>query len=99
MQPEMIQGLAQFGAAGLMGALWVWERRLSRRREHQLDAAPRRLIRPRHELRVLMRLVQRNTRAIERFEQTQRRFGDLLEEISDGKKRHGGENGRDRSAA
>ena len=35
MSPESIEPLTQFGAAGLMGALWIWERLLSRRRERQ----------------------------------------------------------------
>ncbi|HEX7009114.1 MAG TPA: hypothetical protein VF184_03975 [Phycisphaeraceae bacterium] len=84
---EMLPGLTQFGAAGLMGALWVWERRLSRHREAQLDEAHQQLMRAQQELRVLVKLVRRNTQAIERFEQTQRQLKDLLERIGDESKR------------
>jgi hypothetical protein len=33
--PEVLN-VTQFGLAGLMGALWWWERRYSRQREEQL---------------------------------------------------------------
>lgn len=78
-----IEALTQFGVAGLMGALWVWERWLSRRREAQLNAAHETLTHQRQELRVLVRLVRRNTQAIERFDQTQRQIRTLLERMHD----------------
>jgi len=81
MIDETLQALAQFGAAGLMGALWVWERSMTRRREAQLTAVHERLISERHQLRELMRTVHRNTRAIERFDKTQSQLRDLLERI------------------
>ena len=71
----------QFGVAGLMGALWVWERTLSRKREAQLNASHQRIVRQHHELRLLIRLVRRNTQAIERFDQTQKQLHSLLEKI------------------
>lgn len=74
--------LTQFGVAGLMGALWVWERMLSRRREAQLNASHERIVRQRQELRVLIRMVRRNTEAIERFERTQQQLQTLLETIN-----------------
>ncbi|MEM6854889.1 MAG: hypothetical protein AAF593_10820 [Planctomycetota bacterium] len=78
---ELAQALSQFGAAGLMGGLWVWERSMSRKRETQLTAAHERLKDDRVQLRELMRLVHRNTRAVERFEQTQSQFRELLERM------------------
>jgi len=80
---DVIQPLTQFGLAGLMGALWVWERKMSRHRDAQLDEAHRRLMRQREELDLLVRLVRRNTTAIERFEQTQARLHHLLERLTD----------------
>ena len=79
----MLETLTQFGAAGLMGALWIWERRLSRRRESQLDQAHRSLCTQRTELRMLVRLVRRNTQAIERFDHTQQRLNHVLEKMHD----------------
>ena len=81
----LVEGLSvftQFGVAGLMGALWVWERMLSRKRDAQLNAAHERIIYQHHELRLLIRLVHRNTRAIERFDHTQKQLRELLEKIN-----------------
>lgn len=78
---ETLQSLSQFGAAGLMGVLWVWERTMTRRREQQLTAMHERLAGERQQLRELMRLAHRNTRAIERFDQTQNQLRQLLERM------------------
>ncbi|MEX2212939.1 MAG: hypothetical protein WD768_02350 [Phycisphaeraceae bacterium] len=79
MPTDLIQSLTQFGVAGLMGLLWLWERTLSRRRDQQLNETHERLMRERDALRVLIRLVRRNTEAIERFERTQARLVRVLE--------------------
>lgn len=79
--PESIQNMTQFGVAGLMGALWLWERLYSRKREQELTQAHQRLTAQQQELHILIDLVNRNTAAIERFEQTQQRVADLLERI------------------
>lgn len=81
-----IENITQFGVAGLMGALWLWERLYSRKREQELTQAHARLIAQQEELKVLIGLVQRNTAAIERFEQIQSRFADLLERMADGRR-------------
>ena len=77
--PESFQNMTQFGVAGLMGALWLWERLYSRKREQELTQAHQRLTAQQQELQTLITLVQRNTAAIERFEQTQQRIADVLE--------------------
>ncbi len=78
---EFINMLTQFGTAGLMGMLWVCERLLSRRRERQLSEAHHRLIEQQEQLTVLVKLVRRNTQAIERFNQTQTRLIQILEQV------------------
>ncbi len=75
----MIEQLLQFGVAGLMGTLWLWERLYSRRRERQLDEAHDRLLGRDRELSILVRLVRQNTKAMVGFEQTQSRICKLLE--------------------
>ena len=70
--------LASFGAAGLMGALWLWERRLSRNREQQLDAAHCRLLEQRDALAVVTDLVARNTVALTTLQETQHQLVHLL---------------------
>lgn len=79
MLDTTIEPLTQFGMAGLMGALWTWERLLSRRRETQLTEAHQKLIEQRQALRVLTRMVRANTTALERFTQTQQQMLRLLE--------------------
>jgi hypothetical protein len=81
MQVEFLQPLTQFGVAGLMGLLWVWERLMSRRRETQLNEAHHRLMSQQHELGVLVKLVRQNTRAMVRFDQTQLQLKKLLEKM------------------
>ena len=79
---ELLEPLAQFGVAGLMGALWVWERTMTRKREAQLTQAHDRLLQQGVQLREVIRTVHRNTRAIERFDQTQAQLGRLLERMT-----------------
>ncbi len=76
---EIMQAFMQFGVAGLMGMLWTWERMNSRQRERQLDEAHDRLITQHEQLRNLAELIDRNTRTLERFEQTQTALRTLLE--------------------
>lgn len=59
--------LASFGMAGLMGAMWLWERRTSRQREEQLDEAHARILSDRVGLEQLIDLVRANTEALGRF--------------------------------
>ena len=81
MPVDAIQPLMQFGVAGLMGLLWVWERMMSRKREAQLNEAHVHLQNQQHELCVLVKLVRQNTRAIVRFDQTQMQLKILLEKM------------------
>ena len=84
--PESIENVTQFGVAGLMGALWLWERIYSRKREQELTQTHQRLTGQQQELNILIDLVSRNTAAIERFEQTQQRVADLIERIDNNRR-------------
>ena len=68
----MAGDLASFGAAGLMGGMWLWERRASRQREEQLTQAHERIMRDEQRLGQLTEVVEHNTAAITRFIETQR---------------------------
>lgn len=63
--------LASFGMGGLMGAMWLWERRTSRQREEQLDEAHARIVADRIGLEQLIDVVRQNTEALGRFTATQ----------------------------
>lgn len=89
MSIDVIQPLTQFGVAGLMGMLWVWERLMSRKRETQLNESHVRLRAQHHELGVLVKLVRQNTRAIARFERTQLQLKELLEKMHHDIDQHG----------
>lgn len=71
--------LASLGAAGLMGAMWLWERRTSRQREQQLDECHARIMADRVQLEQLIEVVQRNAEAMSRLSATQEQ---LLRRIS-----------------
>lgn len=66
-----ITDLTQFGAAGLMGLMWLWERRMSRQREQQLDDCHDRIMADRIQLEQLIDLVRQNTAALTRLAESQ----------------------------
>jgi hypothetical protein len=77
----IIENITNFGIAGIMGAMWLWERKTSRQHEEQLDEAHRRIVADRVQIDVLVDLVKRNTEALSRLTtliedpQTQQRGG------------------------
>ncbi len=71
--------LASLGAAGLMGAMWLWERLTSRHREEQLDDAHTRILSDRIEIGLLVDVVKQNAEAMTRLSATQEQ---LLRQIS-----------------
>ena len=90
IDPELLNELAGFGAAGVMGAMWLWERRTSRLREEQLTGAHERIDRDEQRLEQLMKVVAQNTAALSRFTETQhavrQALADLREEIRNGRR-------------
>ena len=71
--------LTNFGAAGLIGVLWLAERRQSAKRDRQLDQAHQRLLEQRRDLGLWLRIVRQNTRALGRLEQAQRELTATLQ--------------------
>ena len=59
--------LTGLGSAGVMGAMWLWERRNSRAREQQLDEAHQRILADRVQLDQIITLVRQNTEALTRL--------------------------------
>lgn len=72
--PLAITDLANLGTAGLMGAMWLWERRTSRQRDQQLDESHNRILSDRIQLDQLITLVRQNTEALTRMSTTQEQF-------------------------
>lgn len=74
----LIDQLANLGVAGIMGIMWLWERRTSRVREQQIDEAHARIMADRVMLDQLMDLVRLNTEAMTRLSATQQRLVEQL---------------------
>jgi hypothetical protein len=79
MLQTTIDMLTNFGAAGLIGVLWLAERRQSTKRDRQLDEAHQRLIEHRRDLNLWLRIVRDNTRALGLLEQAQRELTATLQ--------------------
>ena len=82
MEDGLLTALAQFGPAGLIGFLWLYERRSSVARERQLDEAHQRVMSLDRQLEALLSVIQDNTRAINCLQQSQRRLTELLDRLS-----------------
>ncbi len=64
---DALPQLTSFGAAGVMGAMWLWERRTSRQRDQQLDEAHTRIVGDRVQLDQLIEVVRGNAEAMTRL--------------------------------
>lgn len=80
MEQEVLSIVSQFGAAGLIGLMWIVERRQASVRERQLSEAHARLAGQGHALDAMLGVVKDNTRAISTLEQTQRQLVELAQE-------------------
>jgi hypothetical protein len=63
--------LTSLGASGIMGAMWLWERRTSRQREQQLDEAHGRIMSDRVQLDELIQVVKQNSEAMSKMSAVQ----------------------------
>jgi hypothetical protein len=69
---------AQFGVAGLIGWMWLTERRAAADRDRQLSEAQTLLAQSQKGVDVLLRALDENTRAIGALEASQRALMDLV---------------------
>jgi nitrate reductase gamma subunit len=69
---DVIPMLTQFGVAGLIGWMWLAERRSAGQRERELSQAHDRVMAQRLELESLVQVVRDNTRAMSALEAAQR---------------------------
>lgn len=79
MEVEAMAALTQFGVAGLIGWMWITERRAAATRERQLSELHERILRERRELDVLVSVLNDNTRALTALEAGQRAVIAVLE--------------------
>ncbi len=78
MEPTLAATLTQFGVAGLIGWMWLAERRTAAVRDKQLSDAHDRILDQRAALDLLVSVIDHNTRAMTALEHTQLRLIDLL---------------------
>jgi hypothetical protein len=64
---DALPDVTSLGVTGLIGAMWLWERRSSLTREQMLDDAHARILADKVQLDALVELVQRNTEALTRL--------------------------------
>ena len=76
---QPIEQLTSLGTAGLMGAMWLWERRTSRVREQQIDEAHARILADRVQLDQLIDVVRQSADVMSRLTATQ---DQLIRELS-----------------
>lgn len=81
MEAELAGAAAQFGAAGLIGWMWLTERRATAARERQLGEAHRALVAERERSRTLAAIVAANTRAMTALEGSQRDLAGVVERL------------------
>ncbi len=78
MDPQLASMAAQFGVAGLIGWMWLTERRAGAERDKQLSDAQLMLTQGQKSIDVLLRALDDNTRAIAAMEGTQRALVDSI---------------------
>ena len=78
MDPTVATTLAQFGVAGLIGWMWLTERRAATERDQQLTESHTLLSQSQKSLDVLLKALDDNTRAITTLESAQRALTDTL---------------------
>ncbi len=65
-----IPDIASLGAAGIIGAMWLYERKASTKREAQIDEAHARIIADRVMLDALLGVVRDNSRVLAQLTET-----------------------------
>ena len=78
VEAEAVASLTQFGVAGLIGWMWIVERRAAVSRERQIEETHARLMQDKTELEVLVQALRENSRALTALEVGQRGLVGLL---------------------
>jgi hypothetical protein len=81
MDLDLAASLAQFGTAGLIGWMWLSERRAAADRERQLAEAHERLMQERRGLGAAVQALRENTRALASLEAGQRALTAAIERL------------------
>lgn len=83
MPPELATTLTQFGVAGLIGWMWLTERRAGAERERQLSEAHARILTQSEQRAALLDALRDSTRAMVALECAQRALADLIQRLAE----------------
>lgn len=89
LDTEIAGAMVQFGMAGLIGWMWLTERRSASNREKQLDEAHERLMQERIVVQVFLETMRENTRVLSHVEAGQRALVTTLATWRDGRDERG----------
>ena len=78
MDPQLATLAAQFGVAGLIGWMWLTERRAAADRDKQIEESHAMLAQDQKSIDVLLSALDANTKAITTLEAAQRALTDPL---------------------
>lgn len=82
MEMDIAAALAQLGAAGIIGWMWLSERRAAAARERQLGDLHERLMQERPQLAALIEVVRDNTRALTAVEAGHRAIAAAIDRLT-----------------
>lgn len=77
----LMSDLTSLGAAGVMGAMWLCERKMNRTRDEQLTQSHQRILRDEQRLEQLMEVVEQNSRIITHFTRMQHDLCDTIRHL------------------
>lgn len=80
-ETDIAGAMAQLGAAGLIGLMWLTERRAAAAREKQLSETHDRIMQEHTSVTALLAVVSDNTRALSALEAGQRGIAAVLERV------------------
>lgn len=85
---QAVSDFASFGAAGIMGAMWYFERRQSRKRDEQLDEAHKRIMSDGVKLDELVKVVRQSAEVNASLLESHRQLLAFLNDRLDGGVQH-----------
>ena len=83
MDMELAAAAAQFGTAGLIGWMWITERRAAADRDRQVNDLHERIMQERTCVTACLDALKDNTRAITALEGTQRSLAEAVRRLRD----------------
>ena len=81
MIAAIISELTSLGAAGIIGAMWLTERKLSQKRNRQISQAHKEILQKSEHIECLTNVIKENTAAVSKLNQTQIFQTELIKQL------------------